>query len=86
MILGVFNNRTAIESRPYSYLMLGTMEVGMLATAAWVVSGPGDSSGFTTEAMKSILRQIGPFLCWRLYVFFQKPQWFGRYREVKKGL
>jgi len=86
MVLGVFNNRTAIESRPYSYLMLGSAEAGMLATALWVIAGPGNASGFTTEAMWSILKQIGPAFLWRIFVVTQKPEWFGRYREVKKGL
>jgi len=86
MILGVFNNRAAIESRPYSYLMLASAEAGMLSTALWVIFGPGNSSGFATEAMWSMLKQIGPAFLWRLFVFFRKPEWFGRYREVKKNL
>jgi hypothetical protein len=86
MILGVFNNRAAIESRPYSYLMLAGMEFGMFATAAWVIKGPGAASGFAPGAMRELYKQIGPAFLWRLFVFFVKPQWFGRYREVNKSL
>jgi len=86
MVFGIFNNRTAIESRPYSYLMLAGMEVSIIATALWVIKGPGASSGFAPDAMREVIKQIGPAFLWRLFVFSVKPHWFGRYREVNKSL
>ncbi|KAF2813211.1 uncharacterized protein BDZ99DRAFT_517493 [Mytilinidion resinicola] len=86
MVFGVFNNRGAIESRPYSYLMLAGAEAGMLSTALWVIYGPGAASGFAPDAAWSLLKQIGPAFLWRLFVFLKKPQWFGRYKEAKRSL
>ncbi|KAF2495943.1 hypothetical protein BU16DRAFT_526480 [Lophium mytilinum] len=86
MAYGVFNNRGAIESRPYSYLMLAGAEAGILTTALWVLYGPGAATGFAPDAAWSMIKQIGPAFLWRLFVFFRKPQWFGRYKEAKRSL
>ncbi|KAF2488457.1 hypothetical protein BU16DRAFT_532237 [Lophium mytilinum] len=86
IIYGAFNSRGAIESRPTTYLTLGGVEAGFLATALWVICGPRAASGFAPDIAWSIVKQIGPAFLWHMFVLHTKPQWFGRYREAKRCL
>lgn len=82
LLLGVPNTRSAIESRRTIYYALGAGE-GILIPFFLFQAFSG-SAGLTSRACIGVVSCLVPPVSWRAYVFLQRPEWFGRYRDVKK--
>lgn len=51
----------------------------------WQLGKGEEGSGFTRRALLTGAVQLGALVGWRLYVLLRRPEWIGRYREVRKG-
>lgn len=78
------NTRGAIESRRVVYYTLGAGEGCLVPLFLWQAYGNGTATGLTPKALMVCASVLFPTLVWRGTVLFGKPEWLGRYRDVKK--
>lgn len=84
LLTGLPNTRNAIESRKVTYILLGMGE-GLLIPVLVLeaMKEGGRDAALTPTAAIATIGMLLPPLVWRVYTLVIKPQWFGRYREVK---
>ncbi|GAB7348006.1 hypothetical protein MBLNU459_g5501t2 [Dothideomycetes sp. NU459] len=82
LLLGVPNTRSAIESRRTIYYTLGAGEAFLIPY--FLYQATVGHSGLTPLACLGMASCLIPPVSWRAYVFLQKPEWFGRYRDARK--
>lgn len=82
LLLGVPNTRSAIESRRTIYYALGAGEAILIPF--FLLQASSGDVGLTSRACIGVVSCLVPPVLWRAYVFLQKPEWFGRYCDVKK--
>lgn len=80
LLLGLPNTRAGIESRTTVYYMLGLGEMLLVPLLAWHA---GEDGGLSAKACMVAITNLLPPLAWRVYTLCCKPEWFGRYRDVK---
>ncbi|MCJ1250806.1 hypothetical protein MMC30_008034 [Trapelia coarctata] len=85
LVLCLPNTRRAVESRATTYWTLGVGEGFLVPMFLWQMGKGEEGSGFTKQALVASAVQLGGLVGWRLYVLLGRPEWLGRYRDVKKG-
>ncbi|OCL14331.1 hypothetical protein AOQ84DRAFT_384792 [Glonium stellatum] len=83
LVLAIPNTRRGIESRQSVYCTLGAGEVCIISLALYQTYR-FDDSGFSLTSLLGTTVTLAPVLLWRLYVLLRKPEWFGRYRDIRK--
>lgn len=83
LLLCLPDSRRAVESRTTVYWTLAAGE-GFLVPLFLVQLMQGDRGGFTRKALVLSSIQLSAMVGWRLYVLLRRPDWMGRYRDVKK--
>jgi len=84
LILCLPNTRRAVESRTTTYWTLAAGEGILVPLFLWQLGNGEEGSGFTRQALVMGAVQLGALVGWRLYVLLRRPEWIGRYREVRK--
>lgn len=85
MLLGCTNTRSGIEARKSVYIAFSILEGLTMPLYLWQANVLGEEgSGLVPSKLNGLTAVILPFFLWRCWVLFVKPEWFGRYREVKK--
>ncbi|CAN9455348.1 unnamed protein product [Alternaria alternata] len=81
--LYVSNNRAAVESRKMVYRYILGWEllfVPVVVCQALMMEG-----GIPKSSLLATAGQFVPFIAWRVFALFCKPEWFESYQERKKA-
>ncbi|KAI9696336.1 MAG: hypothetical protein M1820_008178 [Bogoriella megaspora] len=81
LVLALPNSRKAVDSRPMVYTTLAWGEACLMPVLIWHAFV---ESGLSPRAMGICVGNLLPIFCWRLYVLWWKPEWFGRVKEVER--
>ncbi|TKA78062.1 hypothetical protein B0A49_03518 [Cryomyces minteri] len=81
VLLAIPNTRRGIESRQTVYYTLLGGEGTLIPTFLWHMTR---NSGFTYKSLVASAVVLAATCGWRLLALFKRPDWLGRYRDIKK--
>jgi len=78
LLLAIPNTRGSIESRRSAYTTLLAGEAAIIP----LIMLHGSNTQMTSNSLTASVVVLGLTSLWRLYMFFVRPDWFGRYKDV----